>query len=86
MRQVVRAALPLAEGVVLDPFMGGGSTIAAACAVGYASIGIESDPDFFTMATEAIPKLADLIPNGEPKDLALRPSRIAQSAQLNLFG
>ena len=29
MRQVVRAALPLGEGVVLDPFMGGGSTIAA---------------------------------------------------------
>lgn len=30
MRQIVRAALPLGEGTVLDPFMGGGSTIAAA--------------------------------------------------------
>jgi hypothetical protein len=42
MRQIVRAALPLGEGVVLDPFMGGGSTIAAAVAVGYASVGVET--------------------------------------------
>ncbi|MFI5298755.1 MAG: DNA-methyltransferase, partial [Polyangiales bacterium] len=40
MRQLVRAALPLGRGVVLDPFSGGGSTIAAAIAVGYQSIGI----------------------------------------------
>ena len=60
MRRVVRAALPLGEGTVLDPFMGGGSTIAAACAVGYDSIGIESDPEFFDMAKAAIPKLAKL--------------------------
>lgn len=58
MRQIVRAALPLGEGVILDPFMGSGSTIAAAAAVGYPSIGIESDPEFFAMATRAIPRLA----------------------------
>ena len=45
---------------MLDPFMGGGSTIAAALAVGYESIGIESDPVFFRMAEQAIPKLAEL--------------------------
>jgi site-specific DNA-methyltransferase (adenine-specific) len=60
MRQIVRASLPLGEGVVLDPFMGGGSTIAAACAVGYPSIGIESDPAFYQMAVHAIPKLATI--------------------------
>jgi site-specific DNA-methyltransferase (adenine-specific) len=60
MRQIVRASLPLGEGVVLDPFMGGGSTIAAAVAVGYESIGIELDPQFFKMAEKAIPKLAAL--------------------------
>ncbi|MBI1928914.1 site-specific DNA-methyltransferase, partial [Candidatus Poribacteria bacterium] len=49
----------------LDPFMGGGSTIAAACAVGYHSIGIESDPAFYQMAVHAIPKLATLVPNGK---------------------
>ena len=60
MRQIVRASLPLCEGVVLDPFMGGGSTIAAAVAVGYESIGIEIDPLFFRMAERGIPKLARL--------------------------
>jgi len=58
MRQIVRASLPLEEGVVLDPFMGGGSTIAAAVAVGYESIGLESDPHFFKLAVEGIPRLA----------------------------
>ncbi len=66
MRQVVRASLPLGEGVVLDPFMGGGSTIAAATAVGYQSIGIENDPEFFDIATRAIPQLAAFIPTGDP--------------------
>jgi hypothetical protein len=60
MRQVVRASLPLGVGTVLDPFMGGGSTIAAALAVGYESIGIESDPFFYRMAERAIAKLAEL--------------------------
>ena len=63
----MRAALPLGEGIVLDPFMGGGSTIAAACAVGYESIGIESDPAFFEIAKAAIPRLAALKINGEGK-------------------
>ncbi len=65
MRQLVRAALPLGQGIVLDPFMGAGSTIAAACSVGYRSIGIESDRDFYEMAVKAIPQLARLVPNGE---------------------
>ena len=60
MRQIVRAALPLGQGVILDPFMGAGSTIAAACAVGYRSIGIESDPEFYRIAVKAIPQLAVL--------------------------
>jgi len=64
MRQIVRASLPLGEGIVLDPFMGGGSTIAAAVAVGYPSIGIESDPTFFETAIRAVPGLAALSVNG----------------------
>ena len=59
-RQVVRACLPLGEGVVLDPFMGSGSTIAAASAGGVQSVGIEIDPEYFRMATEVIPRLAKL--------------------------
>jgi site-specific DNA-methyltransferase (adenine-specific) len=65
MRQIVRAALPLGVGVVLDPFMGGGSTIAAAIAVGYESIGLELDPVFFSMAERAIPQLCELRVNGK---------------------
>jgi len=57
LRQLVRALLPLGEGVVLDPFAGSGSTIAAAEAVGYRSIGIEKDVRYFDLACEAIPKL-----------------------------
>jgi DNA modification methylase len=60
MRSVVRAVLPLGEGVVLDPFAGSGSTLAAANAVGYESIGLEKDPKYFLMATKAIKKLASL--------------------------
>jgi site-specific DNA-methyltransferase (adenine-specific) len=64
MRQIVRAALPLGRGVILDPFMGGGSTIAAAAAVGYQSIGVEQDPMYFRIAETAIPVLARLKVNG----------------------
>lgn len=60
MRQVVRASLPLGEGVVLDPFAGAGSTLAAAQAVGYDSVGIERDPEYFKMACDAIPRLSSL--------------------------
>ena len=60
MRQLVRASLPLGKGVVLDPFMGAGSTIAAARAVGLKSIGVEVDPEYFRLAVKAIPELAAL--------------------------
>jgi site-specific DNA-methyltransferase (adenine-specific) len=60
MRAIVRASLPLGTGVVLDPFMGGGSTIAAAIANGYESIGVEVDPLFFKIAERAIPLLVKL--------------------------
>lgn len=60
LRQVVRAALPLGEGVVLDPFAGAGSTLAAAEAVGYASIGVEKDETYFDLARASVPKLAAL--------------------------
>jgi len=58
LRQVVRAILPLGEGVVLDPFAGSGSTLAAAWAVGYEAVGVELDPHYVAVAREAIPRLA----------------------------
>jgi DNA modification methylase len=71
-RQIVRAALPLGEGIVLDPFMGSGSTIAAAAALGVRSIGLEKLRDYYLMAQRAIPKLAALFEesNGRPHNIA----------------
>ena len=60
MRQIVRAALPLGQGTILDPFLGGGSTIAAAVAVGYNSIGVESDVQYFGIAEKAVVALSQL--------------------------
>jgi site-specific DNA-methyltransferase (adenine-specific) len=60
LRQVVRAVLPFGRGVVLDPFAGSGSTLAAAEAVGYESVGVENDMRYVRMASRAIPALAAL--------------------------
>jgi site-specific DNA-methyltransferase (adenine-specific) len=59
LRAVIRGVLPLGEGVILDPFAGSGSTLAAAEAIGYRSVGVEKDPRYFAMASSAIPKLAE---------------------------
>jgi DNA modification methylase len=70
MRQLVRGVLPLGEGVVLDTFAGSGSTLAAAEAVGYESIGIEKDPQYFALAKRSIPKLV-AFKNGATYSLSL---------------
>lgn len=57
LRNVVRAMLPFGEGVVLDTFAGAGSTLAAANAVGYQSVGVELDPHYVKVAVDAIPRL-----------------------------
>jgi site-specific DNA-methyltransferase (adenine-specific) len=61
LRQVVRAALPLGIGVVYDPFAGSGSTLAAAEAVGYLSIGTDRDHSYFAMAQQAFRPLSELL-------------------------
>jgi site-specific DNA-methyltransferase (adenine-specific) len=76
LRCVVRAMLPLGEGVLLDPFAGSGSTLAAAQAVGYDSIGLEIDPVYFRAATTAIPGLAALATRDDVADAGL-PARSA---------
>jgi site-specific DNA-methyltransferase (adenine-specific) len=64
LRPLVHAVLPLGRGVILDPFAGAGSTLAAAEAVGYESVGVENDEHYFTMACAALPKLARFRPPG----------------------
>jgi site-specific DNA-methyltransferase (adenine-specific) len=70
LRTLIRGVLPLGEGIILDPFAGSGSTLAAAESVGYQSIGIEKDVRYFNLATAAIPKLT-LFKNGGNYSLSL---------------
>ncbi len=63
LRQLVHASLPLGEGIILDPFSGSGSTVAAAEAMGLIGLGLERHPDYYKMSLEAAPKLADLPTN-----------------------
>lgn len=58
LRRVVRAALPIGIGIIYDPFAGSGSTLAAASALGYRSVGTDHDIEYFEMAREAFPRLA----------------------------
>ncbi len=60
LRQVVYAALPVGAGIIADPFMGSGSTVAAAEAVGVSCIGVERYLEYYEMSRTAIPKLAVL--------------------------
>ncbi len=60
MRQVVRAALPLGLGIVYDPFAGSSSTLAAAEANGYLSIGTDRDTGYYALGREAFAPLSTL--------------------------
>ena len=54
LRQIVRAALPLSKGVILDPFMGSGSVLVAAMHKGKDAIGFEIYPHFTRLAERRI--------------------------------
>lgn len=71
LRQVVRASLPLGSGRILDPFMGSGSTIAAAEAQGIQSVGVERFVDYYEMSKRVIPRLAHLATDFESQQLPL---------------
>lgn len=57
LRKIVRAALPLGIGIIYDPFAGSSSTLAAAEALGFYSIGTDRDVKYFEMARTAFPQL-----------------------------
>lgn len=73
LRQIVYAALPLGKGIIVDPFMGSGSTVAAAVAVGVCCIGVERHIDYYEMSRLAIPKLATIKIQSENREPALFP-------------
>ena len=60
MRKLVYSALPLGQGIIVDPFMGSGSTLAAALYCGYEAIGIEKEADFYHLAKESIIPLSKI--------------------------
>lgn len=71
LRQIVRASLPLGRGIIVDPFMGAGSTVAAAHALGLTCVGIERYDHYFDMSRQAIPKLAALSMEAATEQLPL---------------
>jgi site-specific DNA-methyltransferase (adenine-specific) len=58
LRELVYAVLPLGKGVVVDPFMGSGSTIAAAVALGLQSVGVEKNAEYFGLAKQSVERLS----------------------------
>lgn len=80
MRELVHASLPLKRGVILDPFAGSGTTIAAAEALGYESVGIELDKNYYKMAKTAVPRLAKIhTPVEERADIDVEPDGRGES-------
>lgn len=69
LRILVRSLLPLGKGVILDPFAGSGSTIAACKAVGYDAIGIEVDDEYFSVMEENIAALSRINPSFKGESL-----------------
>lgn len=81
LRILVRAMLPRGEGMVLDTFAGSGSTLAAAEAVGYESIGTELDRHYHDEAARLIPLLAKMYP-GLTGDTLDQPSALVEAANM----
>lgn len=81
LRILVRAMLPRGEGIVLDTFAGSGSTLAAAEAVGYESIGTELDQHYYEEAVKLIPLLAKMYP-GLMGDTLNQPSALVEAANM----
>lgn len=71
LRQIVYVALPLGKGLIVDPFMGSGSTVAAAEAVGLSCVGVERFADYYDISRRAVPKLAGLQVCSEKRSPAL---------------
>jgi site-specific DNA-methyltransferase (adenine-specific) len=71
MRILTRALLPLGKGRILDPFAGSGSTIAACNAVGYDSVGVEIDKEYFSTLEVNIRTLVSLYPRMDGSTLQM---------------
>jgi site-specific DNA-methyltransferase (adenine-specific) len=80
LRLLASHVLPFDEGVVLDPFAGSGSTLAACAAVGVESVGVERNALYYRNALGAIPRLAALDVGAR---LAAESSMMQQASQMS---
>jgi site-specific DNA-methyltransferase (adenine-specific) len=80
MRILARSLLPLGKGVILEPFAGSGSTIAACEAIGYESVGVELDEIHFGNLGQNIELLSSMYPNFKGQSI----DPIGNLAALNL--
>jgi site-specific DNA-methyltransferase (adenine-specific) len=69
-------------GIIADPFMGSGSTIAAAEAIGVQAVGVERHAAYYQLARKTIPKLAAL---RLPVSVVSPIQRMDSSDELSLF-
>lgn len=82
LRILARTLLPLGKGVVLEPFAGSGSTIAACEAIGYDSIGVELDEHHFQKLDRNIAQLSRLYPRFKGDSLVMPAYEIAARPKL----
>ena len=65
------------DGMIVDPFMGSGTTLVAAAKIGRVSVGIELDPHYFDIAVKRVseawnqPMLLDQKPSSPLPNLDL---------------
>jgi site-specific DNA-methyltransferase (adenine-specific) len=64
LRRLVHAVLPLGQGILLDPFMGSGATIAACEALGVRGVGVERYKEYYDLAANSIRRLQAIEPRG----------------------
>lgn len=77
LRILARTLLPLGVGVILEPFAGSGSTIAACEAIGYDSVGVELDEHHFQKLDRNIAMLSKLYPHFKGNSLVMPLQEIA---------
>jgi DNA modification methylase len=82
LRILARSLLPLGKGRVLDPFCGSGSTIAACKAIGYDSIGVELDDEYFSSLENNILALSALYPRYKGEMLEFTPDSFSNKSGL----
>ncbi|MFD0726163.1 DNA methyltransferase [Lysobacter brunescens] len=69
LRILARSLLPLGKGVILEPFAGSGSTVAACEAIGYDSVGVELDAHHYGNLRKNIDLLKSMYPNFKGESL-----------------